>query len=185
MKQLYKEKLTQLKEAWKSDPHCYWCGCLLKLSSGSRDTKFNADLLRPTKEWVPSCSWCKELRTTCVGLYSICPPRGINEYKELKERTKKEAQKRQKLRRGLGGWDRARLRDKVIIRDGPNLVCNYCSMVLQTEDPLARNYLTIDHIVPISKGGSPKKLSNVVCSCKTCNKQKGNKLDAKKTEQAG
>lgn len=46
-------------------------------------------------------------------------------------------------------------------------VCYYC------EQSFAPDELTMDHKVPISRGGTSSK-SNVVASCKTCNTQKKN-----------
>lgn len=44
-------------------------------------------------------------------------------------------------------------------------VCNYCQGKFLKED------LTMDHVVPISRGGCSTK-GNVVASCKSCNSQK-------------
>ncbi len=37
--------------------------------------------------------------------------------------------------------------------------------------------MTIDHIIPISKGGKKKDLNNMQIMCKVCNETKGNNLD--------
>lgn len=47
-------------------------------------------------------------------------------------------------------------------------VCAYCG------DHFTSNYLSRDHIVPVSKGGENKWM-NVVTSCKSCNSKKSNK----------
>lgn len=54
----------------------------------------------------------------------------------------------------------------VFIRD--RNTCGYCSTVMETRD------CTVDHIVPVSKGGK-SEWSNAVCSCKTCNHRKADK----------
>tara|TARA_A100001011_G_scaffold399638_1_gene509264 strand:- start:1016 stop:1528 length:513 start_codon:yes stop_codon:yes gene_type:complete len=57
-------------------------------------------------------------------------------------------------------------RQNVFWRD--DYQCQYCSKYLPDEK------LTIDHIVPRSKGGSNTWL-NLVTACKKCNQKKGNK----------
>jgi hypothetical protein len=52
------------------------------------------------------------------------------------------------------------------IKDEWKHKCAYCE---SSED------LTIDHIIPQSKGGKDEK-NNVVCACKQCNHSKGHKL---------
>src|SRR3972149_11641199 len=54
---------------------------------------------------------------------------------------------------------------KLIKRDGRK--CAVCGFT----DGL----LTIDHVVPISKGGHPRWLGNLQILCKICNFKKGNK----------
>lgn len=55
-------------------------------------------------------------------------------------------------------------RDSVFDRDGNQ--CVYCG---STEN------LTLDHVIPISKGGSDDQ-DNLVCCCKRCNSSKNDKL---------
>jgi 5-methylcytosine-specific restriction endonuclease McrA len=35
-------------------------------------------------------------------------------------------------------------------------------------------YLTLDHIIPLSKGGHPNRLDNLQTMCNVCNREKGN-----------
>lgn len=56
-------------------------------------------------------------------------------------------------------------RKEVFIRDG--FICQYCGR--QSSD------LTIDHVVPRSRGGG-HSWDNLVSACKTCNHRKGGKL---------
>ncbi len=56
-------------------------------------------------------------------------------------------------------------RREVFIRD--NYTCQYCGRVA--------NDLTIDHIIPRSRGGG-HSWENLVSACKTCNHRKGGKL---------
>lgn len=57
-------------------------------------------------------------------------------------------------------------RYNVFIRDA--FSCQYCSI------RLPQNLLTIDHVIPVSKGGKTN-WENVVTSCSCCNTKKGNK----------
>jgi 5-methylcytosine-specific restriction endonuclease McrA len=52
----------------------------------------------------------------------------------------------------------------VMIRDG--FTCQYCKTTKE---------LTIDHIIPVSRGGKTE-FENCVAACKTCNGKKGDKL---------
>ncbi len=50
-------------------------------------------------------------------------------------------------------------------------ICYYC------EKKISRELLTMDHIVPVGRGGTSSK-GNVVVSCKDCNTQKAHKIPA-------
>lgn len=56
-------------------------------------------------------------------------------------------------------------------------VCGICGlpvdMSLKSPDPMSK---TIDHIIPINKGGHPSDLSNLQLAHRCCNRQKGDKL---------
>ncbi len=58
-------------------------------------------------------------------------------------------------------------RRSLLSRD--NHTCQYCN---STENPL-----TIDHVIPKSRGGKTE-WTNVVAACVSCNRKKGNKLPA-------
>lgn len=57
------------------------------------------------------------------------------------------------------------IRGIVLARDG--YTCQYC----ESED----GPFEIDHIYPVSKGGSDS-LDNLLCACRSCNREKGSKL---------
>jgi 5-methylcytosine-specific restriction endonuclease McrA len=63
-------------------------------------------------------------------------------------------------------------RRSVVVRD--NFTCQYCG------DTPGRGLLTLDHIVPRSKGGLTS-WENVVAACRACNMRKGDRTP----EQAG
>jgi len=77
------------------------------------------------------------------------------------------------LRRVNRRWKAPRFRKKVLFnRD--NWSCQYCSAQLTWES------ITIDHVLPSSRGGSTS-WNNCVVACKPCNKHKANKTP----EEAG
>lgn len=61
-------------------------------------------------------------------------------------------------------------RENVYIRD--NHTCQYCAQKFPYKE------LTIDHVVPASKGG-PKTWTNVVTACRTCNQIKADRTPEK------
>jgi len=48
--------------------------------------------------------------------------------------------------------------------------CQYCSVSFEP------NILTLDHVLPISKGGKTS-WTNIVCACQSCNNRKSDKLN--------
>lgn len=56
-------------------------------------------------------------------------------------------------------------------------VCGICGqpvdMSLKSPDPMSA---TIDHIIPLDKGGHPSDISNLQLAHRWCNRQKSNKL---------
>jgi 5-methylcytosine-specific restriction endonuclease McrA len=57
-------------------------------------------------------------------------------------------------------------------RDGE--ACAYCRVPTVAHPEPGKRYLerTLDHVVPLSKGGKDE-LENVVCACRSCNSRKG------------
>lgn len=64
--------------------------------------------------------------------------------------------------------DEKQFKLEVFIRD--SYECQYCGLQMEAGHKL----LTVDHVIPQRLGGSilPK---NMVCSCRTCNEQKGHR----------
>ena len=62
---------------------------------------------------------------------------------------------------------RALSRKNILLRD--RNTCQYCGVVLSSGD------LTLDHVVPRSRGGS-SSWENLVACCHSCNRRKGNHL---------
>jgi 5-methylcytosine-specific restriction endonuclease McrA len=64
--------------------------------------------------------------------------------------------------------DRDRIRRTVLARDG-----GLCRLRL----PGCTTYATtVDHLMPVSKGGDEYDVGNCVASCQSCNGRKGNRL---------
>ena len=55
---------------------------------------------------------------------------------------------------------------KRLLRDRKNRKCCYCGRYLRT------NEATLEHVIPISKGGYTKK-NNCKIACRKCNEEKG------------
>lgn len=67
-------------------------------------------------------------------------------------------------------------RKGVLVRD--DYTCIYCGIqagMLQKGKILSKSDLTIDHILPKSRGGKDN-WSNTACACAICNHKKGNRL---------
>jgi 5-methylcytosine-specific restriction endonuclease McrA len=62
---------------------------------------------------------------------------------------------------------RALSRKNILLRD--RNTCQYCGEVLSASD------LTLDHVVPRSRGGA-STWENLVAACHTCNRRKGNQM---------
>jgi len=59
-------------------------------------------------------------------------------------------------------------RRNLLLRD--DHTCQYCGHVGSAAE------LTVDHVVPVSRGGSADRWENVVIACKKCNWRKSNRL---------
>lgn len=71
---------------------------------------------------------------------------------------------------------------EIFARD--NNTCQICGIQTSRENgQFSHEYPTIDHIIPISKGGH-HVASNLQCACRRCNMSKGSKLDYGKARTA-
>src|ERR1700746_186332 len=70
---------------------------------------------------------------------------------------------------------RAHSRKNILLRD--RNTCQYCSLVL------ASGELTLDHVVPRSRGGL-STWENLVACCHPCNRQKGNQTPRRRGKEA-
>ena len=62
------------------------------------------------------------------------------------------------------------------------LVCHYCGKrnLVREENPVTgrqpANMATIDHVMPLSKGGAKEDPDNCVIACQSCNEEKADKV---------
>ena len=66
--------------------------------------------------------------------------------------------------------------DRIYIAEKSNYLCAHCGTPLHLVDNNVKN-ATVDHYIPLSKGGINQKL-NTIMLCKDCNKKKQNKIIA-------
>ena len=59
-------------------------------------------------------------------------------------------------------------RRNLLLRDDD--ICQYCGIVAAPAE------LTVDHVIPVSRGGAPDRWDNVVLACKRCNWRKADHL---------
>jgi len=80
---------------------------------------------------------------------------------------------RRQRERDAGPFDR----DSILEEEG--YVCCMCGVTVvsggNSMDSLEDNYATIDHVIPLSKGGTSDR-GNLRCCCRRCNIGKGNKM---------
>lgn len=69
----------------------------------------------------------------------------------------------------LGYWVHRKVRDRIASDHGWE--CAYCGSPVATISD-GDNLATIDHRIPLSRGGTWKRW-NLVCACKGCNRDKG------------
>jgi len=131
----------------------------------------------PNEEWCSKCNSFKERsdfhvnRTRSRGLNPWCKS-CISEYGKSR-REKNAAKWRTAKRNGEGPWWKAKLKrnnihctiDEISEKYKTSPYCLYCGVFLLPED------VSLDHILPRSKGGSDK-IENLAISCIDCNRMK-------------
>lgn len=83
-----------------------------------------------------------------------------------------------KLRAKFGPYRRVAANDPV--REHINRIKLECMECHHCKAPIVKGCATIDHLIPLSRGGR-HTVENVVGSCRRCNLSKGAKLDWKPT----
>jgi 5-methylcytosine-specific restriction endonuclease McrA len=76
------------------------------------------------------------------------------------------------LKMGYSIYDKVRIR----IADDRQWRCEYCDCPVFKVPDDSRDLATIDHRIPLSRGGVWKRY-NLTCACRGCNEEKGSMTD--------
>ena len=106
------------------------------------------------EEWMYKCKGCDEYydRNMGIGIHTDCENRLVSE-----------AQRNDPIYQTTNKWDKMRKKVTPIIFERDDEKCKHCGITYN---------ITIDHIKPISKGGT-NDLDNLQPLCKSCNSRKG------------
>lgn len=52
-------------------------------------------------------------------------------------------------------------------------LCHICDEAMTTDDPQSPEYATIDHLVPLSRGGKKYEIANLMLAHQRCNGMRG------------
>lgn len=77
--------------------------------------------------------------------------------------------------------ERGRLITLLIARQGSTCALCGCTLNRKIRDSSHPAYITFDHIVPVSRGGSAA-LSNIRLACRHCNELRGNDWEGTENE---
>ena len=96
-------------------------------------------------------------------------PNNSSRCPECQQRRVLSAPPRQRASASSRGYDHEwkLLRIKILQRDG--YVCRYCQKIMTKAEA------TVDHVVPLSKGGDRVAPTNLVACCLSCNSRKKDK----------
>lgn len=70
---------------------------------------------------------------------------------------------------------------QLMLNTDDGLTCVYCGqtdlIIKYHEDPEIPQHrrFTVDHLIPVSRGGSMTDINNFIVACEKCNLEKGNK----------
>jgi len=122
------------------------------------------------QHWEQTCAWCG-----AVVLVATSAPRGRRYHPECKAQARRAHYRRKNvLRQGVGMTTKLRLGD---LGERDNWKCQLCGdHVVQSLSGMHPDGPTVDHILPISKGGLDT-WSNVQLAHRRCNTLKGNRIE--------
>lgn len=127
---------------------------------------------------------CKQLASWKGGKFAAIHRRNKTEkYKQAQIRYQKTEKYRQKLVRAIQNHRAKKYGisqlSKEIYRElilNSKMICIFCDTKLSTRNSkYAPNHLTIEHLVPITRGGT-NDITNLRISCRQCNIEKQNRL---------
>ena len=128
-----------------------------------------------------TCVVCGKTFRTYKSRQTTCSPE-CAEKKRSEERNHKNTSFSSRCKTNGVMCDKSVSADKVISRD--KLICQICGKLCDPSDKswgtFGPNYPTVDHIRPLSKGGS-HTWDNVQCACALCNMKKGTRFDVEIT----
>lgn len=134
------------------------CGTIYDARVPPADCEFCVSLLVKVTKGMPFRGW-RHIPGTKGGPKS-------KRRAEAKERRRRTKNKRRRI-----GPDRRR---RLYVRDKYTCQNPTCGRHLPPDDPL-HHLLTLDHIIPVSKGGTNRD-NNLQAMCRTCNGKKGNAM---------
>lgn len=175
---------------------CEWCQSMFvgdRRTCGADGCKMPYEPKRPERDVI--CEWCGVAAVKPAGIkgdYCCSEHSKRHSAKKAKKRRKnrlktdiqfaekeraKKAVRRKRRRAILKGVETESIdSDAVYRRD--KWECSYCYQPIKKypDNPgVMQDEATIDHVVPISKGGS-HKYENIVAACRYCNTSKGDRL---------
>ena len=78
--------------------------------------------------------------------------------------------KRERLSSSSRGYDSEWNQVRLFVLRRDKYICTYCQKVLSGADA------TVDHIIPLAKGGDRLALGNLVACCRSCNSSKKDRI---------
>jgi len=169
----YKEKLQKQREKRKQEKQI-----LLRHKEKQKSYKQEIDyLIRELDSLQRKIKKCKQCGKIIIGIKQFCSECKVKKKKDYQRQHKKKTQ-RETMMKANGKFEAIELQE-LIKRD--NNICYICKQECDSTDSqwvngafiVGNNYPSIDHVIPISKGGT-NTWDNVRLAHMICNARKGN-----------
>jgi len=177
-----RKKASILKESSQVSKKCFRCSN--QFTTGKKDQRFcstpcrraqhkeDNPHIRKTGDKVIVCGWCNLGVTVSAGLTT-----GIKYHDECRARAKRARYRIKTVKRQSLTAKPSRLSADELV-DKMGSLCRICGTDIDlTLKRTSKMGLTVDHIIPLSKGGEDT-LENMQPAHWVCNVRKGNKTDA-------